>query len=339
DPSVHPSAKTGRSLPVSSQSLNQISIIKSMGPEPSPGTMTGINLDSYSKLFNVFRNTAATATGTVVFTGTAGTLIPLGTELIRADGTIYTTTTSGDVGDNISVVATSSGIDGNAPSGTQLLVSPVVAGVDNSLTIANAITGGTDVEDDAALRSRMYASAQTIPAGGSPADHVNWLEAVPGVVQAWCDPVPTTGNIVTCYVMFADDNGNNGLPTGTSGCASNETRLPAASGDLLTVANAVYDQKPVGELMWIAAPLPQPIDITISGMTGVTAAIQANIQKALTTYVRSIATPLGTTVYLASLESVIVNTASTTSFTLSSPASNVSVPLGSVPVIGTITYE
>ncbi|GAD09970.1 hypothetical protein GFGA_1c0846 [Gluconobacter frateurii NBRC 103465] len=54
DPSVHPSAKTGRSLPVSSQSLNKISTIKSMGPEPMIGAGLTFFNDDELKVINTF---------------------------------------------------------------------------------------------------------------------------------------------------------------------------------------------------------------------------------------------------------------------------------------------
>lgn len=304
-----------------------------------PGTKTGIALDSFAKLAGVYRNSAGTATGVVVFTGTAGTTIPDGTQLIRSDGFIYETTEAGTVGSNITITATDAGIDGNAASGTQLIISPAIAGLDNTVTTSNAISGGSDVEDDDSLRARMYAEFQTVPSGGSPADHVNWIDAVSGVVQAWVNPVPSQGNLVTCYVMFAATNGNNGFPTGTDGGSSYETRIPTATGDLLAVADAVYPDKPVGEIMYLAAPISTPINITVTGLTGLTSTLQTEIQTALATYIRSIATPLGTTVYIASLESVIANTASTTSFTMTAPAANVPFTMGQFPALGNLNFS
>lgn len=304
----------------------------------NPATMTGTALDAWAKIRGIYRNSAAAATGFVTFTGTADTVIPAGTDLIRSDGTIYTTDAAGTVGGSIAITCQTTGLNGNSAAGTSLYVSPPISGVDTTLTVANDITGGTDTETDAALRKRMYDAFQTVPTGGSSADHINWLDAVPGVIQSWCNPVPSQGNIVTCYVMFADTNGNNGFPTGTSGTATGETRAANATGDLLTVANAVYANKPVGEIMWIAAPIAQPIDITISGLSTLTADIQTQIQTALTTYIRSIATPLGTTIYLTALESVVSNTASTTSFTIETPTANITTNLGYFATLGTITY-
>jgi uncharacterized phage protein gp47/JayE len=189
------------------------------------------------------------------------------------------------------------------------------------------------------VRQRMFDAFQAIPTGGSQADHVTWLEAVSGVVQAWCSPVASQGNIVTCYVMLADTNGNNGFPTGTDGTATEETRAVNATGDLLTIANAVFSKKPVGEIMWLAAPIAQPIDFTITGLSSLTAALQTEIETALTTYIRSMASPLGNTLYLTALESAISNTVGTTSFTLTTPTDNITTSLGYFSTVGTISYS
>ncbi|TWA98112.1 baseplate J/gp47 family protein [Gluconacetobacter diazotrophicus] len=305
----------------------------------NPATMTDVSLDAFAKIRGIYRNNATAASGTIVFAGTTGTTIPEGTQLIRADGFIYETTASGNVGDTIALVASQTGSAGNAVAGTTLIVSPAIAGITGTQALTNAITSGTDAESDESLRGRMYAAFQTIPSGGSVDDHVNWMEAVPGVVQAWCEPVNNQGNIVTGYVMMASTNGNNGFPVGTDGVAASETRLPSATGDQLTVANAIFSDKPVGELLYIAAPTPSNIDFQITGLANITAILQTQIQTALTTYIRNIATPLGTTIYVASLESVIANTASTTAFTLTSPASDITTTLGQFAQCGTISYS
>ncbi|ACI50357.1 Baseplate J family protein [Gluconacetobacter diazotrophicus PA1 5] len=305
-----------------------------------PFTATGTILENWGSLKGVVRDSAVAASGSITFSGTADTDIPAGSVITRnSDGLTFTTTASGVVGSPVPIVASQTGVIGNTASGSGFTLSVAISGVSPSLTLTSNITSGTDIETDDALRSRILAAFSTIPSGGTPTDHVNWLLEVPGVEQAWCAPVPVQGNVVVCYIMMSPTNGNNGFPNGTDGVSSSDPRLPAATGDQLIAANATFSLRPIGETMYISAPVPYPINITISGISNASAAQKSSISAALSNYLYSSGDPLGTSIYTTSLANVVEAAYGSSSFTLLSPADTVAIAQGGWPTLGTITYS
>lgn len=126
-------------------------------------TAEGVSLDREARDGGVQRRPAETATVELVFTGSAGASVPIGTETTTEDEVIFETTEAGVVGDFITAQCTEAGAVGNAGAGTiNALVSPVsgITGVSNP---AEA-TGGRNIETDAELRARYFLS---FAAGGA----------------------------------------------------------------------------------------------------------------------------------------------------------------------------
>lgn len=126
-------------------------------------TAEGTSLDREVRDGGVERRPAETATVDLVFTGTVGASVPIGTEVTTEDGVIFETTEAGIVGDSISADCTEAGAVGNVGTGTLTsLVSPV-AGITGVSNPAEA-TGGRNIETDAELRARYFLS---FAAGGA----------------------------------------------------------------------------------------------------------------------------------------------------------------------------
>lgn len=70
-----------------------------------PDTATGEFLERWGSFVDVFRNPATASTGNVNFTGTATTVIPVGTGLQSSDAITYVTTTETTIADTVSSVA------------------------------------------------------------------------------------------------------------------------------------------------------------------------------------------------------------------------------------------
>jgi len=137
----------------------------------------------------VIRKVAVKATGTVTFTGTAGTVIPSGTRISTASTdakpavifqTMAVATVAAGGSIDVAVEAVTTGIDGNAGAGTIVFLESSIAGI-ASLTNAVATTGGTNQEDDVALLARYLTKVKSPSAGGNKADYVNWALEVTGV--------------------------------------------------------------------------------------------------------------------------------------------------------------
>lgn len=142
-----------------------------------PQTATGEYLDRHALLRGLQRGGRQTAVGALRFYLTeaaAGDIeIPAGTECMTAVGTAFRTAEDGNIAAGttyctVAAEAVEPGSGGNVAAGAVTyikLAPPGVAGVTN----AAAFSGGTDGEDDEALRARVLRSYRLLPNGANAA--------------------------------------------------------------------------------------------------------------------------------------------------------------------------
>lgn len=312
-----------------------------------PETATDEYLESWASLKNVTRKPATQATGSVTFTGTAGTALPTGTAITRSDGVGAVVTAGGTVGSGGSITVTAqinadpsglTGAFGNCAVGTQFALSAPIAGIASSGTAATAFTGGADLETDDSLRARMLQAYRSPPAGGSASDYENWALAAPGVTRVWVVPSAMGPGTVGIYPMLdLAEAAYGGFPQGTNGVSAADPRGPAATGDQLTIANAINALRPATDLVWVIAPLPLPVNFTIAGISGASATTKAAIGAAISQAFVAAGAP-NTTFPLTTIESAILAVPGTAGFVLQLPSDNIVIPQGYLPVLGTVTY-
>lgn len=317
-----------------------------------PFTATDEYLEGWAALKTVTRKPAIAATGTIALPALDGTVVPIGTPLARSDGAIYTTSAeaiaaSGTV--SLSFVAEVPGSTGNAEAGTLLSLSIGISGVTGSGRTLAAITGGADIEDDDALRSRMLAAYAEPPQGGSITDYEQWALAVPGVTRAWIKPQSMgPGTIVVFFMMDIANAVFGGFPQGTNGVAADEPRDTAASGDQLSVADALYLKQSATALVYAVAPIENSIDLTIAGLTSPSTALQDAIDAAIAQALRDNAVPGGKT-NLSDIVEAIGAVANTEGFVVTAISAaagiivdgtvgNIQSDPGALPVLGAVTY-
>lgn len=165
-------------------------------------------------MWGVQRRPGSFASGTVIFTGTNGTVIPVGTRVQNENGVEYGTTIIATISGGMattSVQAIESGIAGNfvrtnPPNPIYLQMISPISGIDDQVQVFGDITGGEDTEDDETYRARILQRIQTIPTGGSAADYVRWATEYPGVARAWCYPLNDgPGTVVTVITASGAD--------------------------------------------------------------------------------------------------------------------------------------
>lgn len=317
-----------------------------------PFTATDEFLYAWGALKDVFPKAATPTTGVVTFTGAGGT-IPAGTEMTRADGTTYFALTTGVLvlgTATFPIQASAGGAVGNTDAGTELTLSTAISGI-NSTGTTGELTGGTDPETADAFRARMLLAYQAPPQGGAQSDYLEWALAVPGVTRAWIRPDGSGPGSVVVYPMLDVTNvDDDGFPQGTDGGATLETRITAATGDQLTVADALYDERPVTALVYVAAPVAYPVNVTIDGLGSITSETQDAIEAALTAAFRLYAAVGGTqfpvpvagmtngTMAPSQLDAAIQSVPGLKPYTLAVPSGLITAPTGELPTLGTITY-
>lgn len=309
-----------------------------------PYTATGEYLEAWGALKGVYRKDATAAGGQVILSGVVGTLISAGTNVVRGDGRTYTIQVSVTIGGDGTAIATvvdqAAGAAGNCAAGTVMSLSMPIAGVQSNGVAAAAFTGGADVELDDDFRGRVLSAFQQPAEGGNEGDYVRWATAVPGVTRAWCARNGFGTGTVVVYIMLDQANAiSGGFPQGTDGVATDESRSAVkATGDQLTVANAIFSPQPVTALVYLVAPIATAINFTIAGLSGASSTTRASILVAIADVLLRKGKP-GGTVNLSDIESAIAAVPGTSGFVITAPAGNIVCSTGHLPILGTITYS
>ncbi|WP_186140021.1 baseplate J/gp47 family protein [Burkholderia gladioli] len=326
--------------------------------QSNPFTATDEFLEAWAALKAVYREPAtqagASTPGQIQFPTAPGNVntIPAGTAISRSDGVGYTTTAEGVISGSMITVAAIANADpagltgafGNCAVGTAMTLGVSIAGITSTGAVSVAFTGGADIETDHSLRSRMLFAYQNPAQGGSESDYVQWAREVAGVTRAWCNPVGFGPGTVVVYTMFDQaEAGNNGFPVGTDGVATNEKRGVVATGDQLTVANWIYPLRPVTALVYSCAPIPAPVNFTITGAANFTAAQKTAIEAAISGIFVLYGSPVGLgdqngIVQLSYIDSAIAAITGTQGFVITSPLQNIVGTTGQMPVLGDITW-
>jgi uncharacterized phage protein gp47/JayE len=319
-----------------------------------PFTATDEYLYGWGALKGVTPKAASAASGTATFTGANGATISAGQIVVRGDNVNYTVTTGGTIVSNtvtVSIAALVAGAAGNANVGISLTLSSPASGVNAGGLAASALAGGADAELDPDYKTRMLAVYASPPQGGSQVDYMDWALAVPGVTRAWVAPNNAGAGTVTVYTMWDNAEASYaGFPQGTNGGATAETRISAATGDQLAVANAIFPVQPVTPVVYSLAPTAYPVNFTIADLDPPTNAIKAAISVALAGVFRRSAAPGGTLypialtnapngkMYPEQFYAAIGAVSGIRRFTLTSPSASITAGAGAIPSLGVVNY-
>lgn len=311
--------------------------------EGVPFTATDEYLRAWAALVGIYPKDSTPATGQAQFTGNTGTVLPLGSTLVRQDGTPYETTTEASVDSTgtvtVAILALVSGAGTNAADGTPISLSPPIVGLNGSGVCWGPLTGGADQETDDQLRTRMLERYREPPQGGAALDYIEWALQVPGVTRAWALRNGAGTGTVVVYPMFDDANAAiGGFPLGTDGCATDEVRGPTAAGDQLTVADHIYPLQPVTALVYVAAPIAYPIDVVLAALDPNTEDTIAIITAALQDMLLSVG-EVGGIVYPSQLYEAILAVPGINHFVIASPNTVINLPMGELPTLGTVTVS
>lgn len=306
--------------------------------ESVPFTATDEYLQAWAAMIGVYPKDSTPATGAAQFTGTAGLPLPEGAMLTRRDGTPYTTTADGTVDPTgvltVPIIAAISGAGTNADTGVAISIDMPVPGINSGGVTVTPLTGGADQETQDELRTRMLFAYANPPQGGAASDYVEWALEVPGVTRAW---IQSSGGQVQVYPMFDVANAaDGGFPRGSDGAASAEIRAPTATGDQLAVAEHIWPVQPVTALVFVAAPLPLPIDVTLANLDPSTIEMEAAILAALDDTFLAIGEVAGT-IYPSQLYQAISATPGVNRFDMTIPAAPVAAGPGALPVMGSLS--
>lgn len=271
------------------------------------------------------RKTATFASGTVLFTGLPGSVLPAGAILSSPEVQLQTTEaiTVGSTPAAVAVTALSAGIVGNLEAGSHVSIVTDAAGVDSPGEVERMF-GGTDEETDEQLRFRVLERIQAPPMGGDAEDYVMWTLRVPGVTRAWSYPLEMgIGTVTVRFMMDELRASQDGFPTPDD--------VDAVQAYLDTVRPvAVKD-------FFVVAPLPFPIDFSISQLKPDNQATRDAIEVSIKAMLKERAIP-GQTIYKVWKSDAVLDAVNVVSFDLGG-TDDVMPSVGHLATLGDIYYD
>jgi uncharacterized phage protein gp47/JayE len=313
-----------------------------------PDSAIGPYADRWGNFKNVRRKGAFPAIVTAAWTGTInGTDIPAGTVLQLQPGITYATTVAAVLAAGAASLTarailpsppdpSTDASQWNAGVGATLSLVQAIPGIAGTGTVTALVTEGVSAESDAVYRPRYLLAYRQPPQGGDQEDYVEWAEAVPIVTRAWAVGCGFGAGTVAVYFMCDLADAYQGFPQGTNGAAASESRWPAASGDQLTLANALYAKRPVTALVVACAPVATPQNFTFKYVpVGSQAAVLAAVASVLIAEGQADGT---TGIDPDDIRTAIRAVPGCATAQMQVPNDEITTPVGQLPTVGTPTW-
>ena len=291
-----------------------------------PQTAQGIYLDRHAAMRGLVRLPAAKAVGTLQFSvklpPAADITVSEGTVCMTEAGTRFQTTQAGvlaaeTLSVEIPAEALEGGTAGNAAPGAICIMTACPVAI-TACTNPKAFSGGSDMEDDEALRRRILESYQRLPNGANAAWYEQTAIGYEGVGAARA--VGRARGIGTVDVYVAEERG-----------------LPAA--EVLEGLQAeLQEKREIAVDVQVKAPTVREVDVTVTVAPAEGAdfeAVKAAAEKTLTTFFTG--RLLGKAVRLAELGSRLYALEGVENYRFTAPAADVAADDTVLPVLGALT--
>lgn len=291
-----------------------------------PTTADEEYLVGHGNMRDVPRKPAAKAKGSIQFTGSNGSTIPITTILQRSDGEQFSTddqvTISAGVA-TVNVTALLGGLSGNTLSGDKLSLVSSISGVDAEATVQTGdIAGGSDIEEIEDWRMRILRRWRNPVLYGKTEDYVEWALEVPGVTRAWC--FPKRSGPSTVGLTFVIDDG-----TVSSSIIPNSAKVAEVQAYIESV-------QPADPAVSVYAPAAVLLAPTIA-LTPNTSSVQATVQSELEDLLLRQGAP-SSTLFLSEINEAISVAPGETDHVLSIIVANQIYDDAQIPVMGAITW-
>ena len=293
-----------------------------------PQTAEGDYLDQHAALRGLERRGAVRAEGVLRFgldrAAETGRVIPAGTVcmtagLVRFETVDEAVLSAGQTWVEVRARAVEAGSAGNVAAGTvrTMAVAPVGVGW---CTNPAGFSGGADPEGDEALRARVLETFRRLPNGANAAFYQQGAMSF-GEVAA-CDVLPRSRGVGTVDVVVATEHG-------------------APPAELLAALTAYFqERREIAVDVAVRAPENKAVDVTVEvaaqeGRDG--AAVRGKVEEALRTWFSG--KRLGQDVLRARLGALVYGVDGVANYAVTSPAADVAVRAGELPVLGRLTVE
>ncbi len=295
------------------------------------------SLDIHGNEYGVPRKDAAKSVGLGTATGTSGSPIAKGSEIVNDAGLSYFTDDSYTIGLDgtvqIAFTAEEAGEKYNDDSGISLYFVSPPSGVDSEIIVGiNGIESGLDEESDDDYRPRVLTRKRRAPHGGADFDYENWALEVSGVTRAWA--IAGYYGDGTVGLAFVRDNDSSIIPSASE---KEKVRQYIINHNDLTTGLEVGI--PVGALPGlIMVDLSEyTIPFSFKIIPNTQDAI-AEVRTKLSDLLKAKGGP-GKTIYLSDIDVAISSAPTETAHRLIYPTEDIGIPVNRVPVLGEVTGQ
>lgn len=293
-----------------------------------PQTAQGEGLERHAMMRGLERKKAAKATGTVRFTAAESSnlhrLVSRGAVCLTQSQVRFVTTAdtvllAGEMWVDVPVEALEAGSAGNVGAGTITKMEVAPWGI-AACTNPEPCSGGMEEEDDEGLRQRVLASFRSLPNGANAAYYRQLIMADSEVAQAVVVPRPRGVGSVDVIVS---------------------SRAGVPDSELLErLTRVLVEQREIAVDTRVLAA--EAVEVSVSAQVAVKAGYDSQtvldrVKAALTAWFTG--ERLGEDVLLAKLGSVIYGCEGVANYTLVSPAADVTMAQGELPVLSELTVE
>lgn len=250
-----------------------------------------------------------------------------GTPATPATGTIIATANYA----SISVESEDNGVQTNLESGTALVITSPISGIDNIVYVqSGGLSGGSDIESDEDYRIRYREIYANPIAHFNVADIVHQAKLVSGVTRVFVLEITPVIGEVTIY--FMRDNDPYPIPNGQA---------------IIDVKDELLKIKPANmsdDMVHVDAPTPISVDFVFTAITPDTAALRLAVEENLVEFFREIP-EVGVSLSRDGYRSAIWQTFDPEtgefirSFTLSEPIGDITIADGEIALLGNITWN
>ena len=291
-----------------------------------PQTAAGEFLDMHAQLRGLTRRAATAAQGVIRFSAAAAAptdlSIPEGTVCLTAGAVRFETTqaavlAAGEMAVDVPAQAVEPGAEGNAAAGAIRAMAVAPVGV-SACTNPAGFTGGTDEEDDEALRLRVLETYQRMPNGANAAFYQQGAMSFPQVAAATVIPRPRGVGSVDVVIATAAGTPDQSL--------------------LAEVEDYFEARREIAVDVQVKAPEVESITVTArirpaAGRDG--AAVRQAAEEAVQSWFDG--RLLGRDVLRAKLGDLIFSVDGVENYVLDAPAADVTVDSGTLPRLASVT--
>lgn len=300
-------------------------------------TATGEDLDKKLAEVGMTRITAAYSTGSVTFSGDAGTFIPSGTQ-VSSNTLTFTVESNGTISESgtvtLPVICNTAGAVGNVPVGAICVLTASISGV-VSVTNTEAFTNGYDEETDAEARARYLINMKKPATSGNKSHY-----------EEWAKEASTNVGAVKCIPLW--DNDTSHTPGNVAGSVTvlilDKEMKPAGDTLVNTVKAYIESERPIGASVIVsgAAELEINVKATLTLQDGyAVSVVKDEIATAIENYLKNI-TFAQSEVSVAHIGSCILSVNGVLDYeelTVNNGTSNIDIADNEVPVMGVLTVE